>query len=149
MNLSCTLFQYSEAIEMLIKSKSMVGPELSKGVILLTFFEKRESKSFFIIRNEEKVCFERWKIPILINEQDFAKKPFTSPDQTIEIERQNIFDNARLQIQKRILFILETANRSIDHVPPTLYEYEIEATGPTGERRDQSLVTRLINSPLI
>jgi hypothetical protein len=40
------------------------------------------------------------------------------------------------------------ANKAIDHVPPTLYEYEIEVTGPTGER-EQSLVTRLINSPMI
>jgi hypothetical protein len=38
----------------------MVGPELSKGVILLTFFEKRESKGFLgLLRNEEKVCFEK------------------------------------------------------------------------------------------
>ena len=64
------------------------------------------------------------------------------------MERCSIFENARNQLQKSILWVLEIANKAIDHVPPSLYEYEIEVTGPTGER-EQSLVARLINSPMI
>jgi hypothetical protein len=41
---------------------------------------------------------------------------------------------------------IQTVNSAIDHVPPSMYEYEIEATGPSGERRERSMVTRLINS---
>lgn len=64
------------------------------------------------------------------------------------MERYSIFENTRNQLHKSIIYVLEIANKSIDHVPPALYEYEIEVTGPAGER-EQSLVTRLINSPMI
>jgi hypothetical protein len=96
---------------MLQQSSCPIGPFLSKGVVLLTFFEKRESKGFFgLIRNEEKVSFERWKIPVIIDEREIPKRSFgSSPHMisTIEVERQHIFDNARNQVQQRILTILE------------------------------------------
>jgi hypothetical protein len=46
-----------------------------------------------------------------------------------------------------VYMLIQTANRAIDHVPPTMYEYELEATGSSGERRELSIVTRLINAP--
>lgn len=47
----------------------------------------------------------------------------------------------------QLIFLCQTVNRSIDHVPPTMYEYAIEATGPSGERNEQSTLARLINAP--
>jgi hypothetical protein len=96
---------------MLFKSKSTVGPQLSKGVILLTFFEKRENKALFgFIRSEEKVCFEQWKIPVVLDEKEIPRQSFSlSPKyaMSVEYERQNIFNHARNQVQQRILSILE------------------------------------------
>lgn len=44
------------------------GPELSKATLLLSFFERRVSKSFWGFGStEEKVVWEQWKIPFLIN----------------------------------------------------------------------------------
>ena len=44
------------------------GPELSKTTLLLTFFERRVSKGFWGFgATEEKVVWEQWKIPFLIN----------------------------------------------------------------------------------
>jgi hypothetical protein len=44
------------------------------------------------------------------------------------------------------LYIIDAASY-VDHIPPSLYEYEIDA-GTAGEQKiEQSMVARLINSP--
>jgi hypothetical protein len=49
-------------------SPCVPGPELSKATLLLSFFERRMSKSFWGFGStEEKVVWEQWKIPFLIN----------------------------------------------------------------------------------
>lgn len=219
-----------EAIHCLRASLTSVGPFLSKGIILISFFEKREVKGFFgLVNSTENIYFERWRIPVLIDE-----RPLLSPhhqDQysngnsssygnrnyeaqykgntdyyakdAAESERKYFVDFALQVVQKRLVTILEViilfidhviifwadfvvsmltdscmhtqhmkfnrimtrstmlwlnplycfwcqaVNHSTDHVPPSVYEYEIEATGPLGEKREQSIVTRLINSPSI
>jgi len=158
----------NEAIEGLQASLTSVGPFLSKGIILLSFFEKREMKGFFgLVSRYENVYFERWRIPVLVNERSIYKddrydnfhenngdrnnyikknqKDFEDRE-VADSERKYFFDSAIDVVQKRLLTILEAVNNSTDHVPPTMYEYEIETTGPLGERREQSIVTRLINS---
>jgi hypothetical protein len=44
-------------------------------------------------------------------------------------------------------YTAQTVNKSIDHVPPSAYEYEIEVFGPGERRTEQSIVTRLMNAP--
>ena len=59
-----------EAIESLKSSLASVGPYLSKGIILISFFEKREIKGFFGLTSTiENIYFERWRIPVLIDER--------------------------------------------------------------------------------
>lgn len=142
-----------DALELLDKTRTPVGPNLSKSIVLLTFFEKREIKGFFgLLSNQEKVCFERWKIPVVVNEHPIPSKSNHREHMdydSINFERQHIFDHARNQVQARILTILETANGSVDHVPPTLYEYELQASAANDRGVGGSLVSRLINSPMI
>ena len=108
---------------MLHKAKAAVGPNLSKGVILLTFYEKRENKALFgLLRSEEKVCFERWKIPVIIDEREFPRSsqssmlPNSISDQILrgtesetmnELDRNYTTNRARYEVQQRILSILE------------------------------------------
>jgi hypothetical protein len=111
-----------------------VGPHLSKATIVLSFFEHRETKGFFgLISNHEKVYFERWRIPIIINELPLTRmnnnnnnnNSNNNNDSREDNEELYLLNHARDQIQNRILTIIQHVNTSIDHVPPSLYEYEI------------------------
>ena len=133
------------ALKCMMNCLTAVGPNLYRSVLILSFYEFRETKGFFgLINNNEKVVFERWKIPILVNENSSVpSNTITNPNLSITPSQEILL--AREQIQLRLLYIIEVASY-VDHVPPSLYEYEIEA-GISGERKEQSIVTRLINSP--
>eukprot|EP00602_Paraphysomonas_sp_CaronLab_P012785 CAMPEP_0185042188 /NCGR_PEP_ID=MMETSP1103-20130426/42203_1 /TAXON_ID=36769 /ORGANISM="Paraphysomonas bandaiensis, Strain Caron Lab Isolate" /LENGTH=205 /DNA_ID=CAMNT_0027582213 /DNA_START=693 /DNA_END=1310 /DNA_ORIENTATION=- len=136
----------ADTISNLKTSLIHVGPHLSRGVVTLSFYEKRENKGFFgILSSEEKVHFERWRIPVLVNESPFPR----GMDPASEMTRKRLYDSAREQVKERMLVIFEAVNTSIDHVPPSMYEFALEASGLTGERREHSMVTRLINSPTL
>jgi Autophagy-related protein 101 len=132
-----------EAIHSLRASLTSVGPFLSKGIILISFFEKREVKGFFgLVNSTENIYFERWRIPVLIDE-----RPLLSPhhqDQygngnsssygnrnyeaqykgntdyyakdAAESERKYFVDFALQVVQKRLVTILEVIIRPVDHV---------------------------------
>jgi hypothetical protein len=123
----------NEAIEGLQASLTSVGPFLSKGIILLSFFEKREMKGFFgLVSRFENVYFERWRIPVLVNERSIykdnndgrydnfyenndmdrnnhmKKNQKDSEDREVaDSERKYFFDCAIDVVQKRLLTILE------------------------------------------
>ena len=41
---------------------------MTVGRMILSFFEKRTTQAFFgLVQNEEKVVFEQWVIPILVD----------------------------------------------------------------------------------
>ena len=58
-----------EAIRAFVKSLVPAGPELLKGCVTLGFFERRTNKVVFW-SYEEKVVWEEWIIPLLVNEVD-------------------------------------------------------------------------------
>jgi hypothetical protein len=137
----------TEAIALLKKSLVQVGPGLSRGVVILSFFEKRENKGFFgMLTTQEKVYFERWRIPILVNENPLesssgggggggvggrggssgSNQGGSSAHQASNREyRHRVYETAREEIKQRMLCIFENANSSVDHVPATAYEFEI------------------------
>ena len=125
------------------KFLTVVGPNLFRSVLIISFYEYRSSKGFFgLINNTEKVVFERWKFPVLINQN-------IVPNINLVITPPPEILLAREQIQLRLLNIIDEVVNYVDHVPPSLYEYEIEAgfLGGAIEKNGQSMVTRLINSP--
>lgn len=142
----------AEVVQTLRSSLTSVGPHLSKGIVLVSFFERREVKGFFgLVSNQENVYFERWRIPVVVDQRPLlAFNPQYHPQThgaAADHERRHLFDTARDIVHRRLITILEAVNTSTDHVPPTMYEYEVESTGPWGEKRDQNnVVTRLINS---
>jgi hypothetical protein len=134
------------AIKTMINSSlTVIGPHLYKGILIISFFENRSSKGFFgLVNNNEKIVFERWKIPILVNENVIPNNTMNNASLSIVPAPEILL--AREQIQLRILYIIDAASY-VDHIPPSLYEYEIDA-GITGEQKiEQSMVARLINSP--
>lgn len=126
------------ALKSMLNCLTTVGPNLYRGIIIISFYEYRSSRSFLgLMNNLEKVVFERWKIPILVNENIIpSNNPITNPNMEILQARENI--------QSKILQIIEFAGY-VDHVPNS-YEYAIEA-GFSGEKREASMVAKLINSP--
>lgn len=56
------------AIDACLRNLTPAGPKLNKGRLILTFYERRRTQSFFrLIQNEERVVFEEWVIPFLID----------------------------------------------------------------------------------
>jgi hypothetical protein len=107
-----------------------VGPGLFRGVIILSFYEKRENKGFFgMLTTQEKVYFERWRFPVLVNENPLdlgGERGMGVQQQATRREyRHRVYESAREQIKQRMLAIFENANSSVDHVPASAYEFEI------------------------
>jgi len=72
------------------------GPELWKGCMVLSFFEKRSIPQLFgLVNNEEKVVWEQWRIPVLI-----STTPRPMGDDTASvIERQRQAQQAEAMLQ--------------------------------------------------
>mmetsp|Transcript_12024 Transcript_12024/g.12088 ORF Transcript_12024/g.12088 Transcript_12024/m.12088 type:complete len:202 (+) Transcript_12024:140-745(+) len=131
-----------DAIESFQLSLCRVSPNNSKGVVVLSFYEKRSSRGFFgLTNNEEKVYFERWKIPVIVNDEVFRPDDIND-----KIELKRIRDFGREQIQQRMMTIIESVNASMDHVPPSMYEYDFNYA----ERRDQhSIMSKIVYPPAL
>lgn len=123
-----------EAIQSLKASLTSVGPFLSKGIILISFFEKREVKGFFgLVSSTENIYFERWRIPVLIDERQLLSPQYVDQYESYhtgtnrhpsnesdcggrtdyyaqgaaETERKYLVDFALQVVQKRLVTILE------------------------------------------
>ena len=70
--------QVEEAIEKLSTSLEIVGPDLSRGQLLLSFYEIQKKKSFLGMISEEKIYWEQWVIPVLVNTVPRSKDGDTS-----------------------------------------------------------------------
>ena len=122
--------QVDESIEKFMLSLKPIGPELSRGDISLSFFERRVTKQLFgLVSNEERIIWEVWNIPVLVNS---TPRP-VNDDTASVIERQRIQDTAETIIRDAILKIFANASAGIDHVPPVMYEFQIKVVN-VGER---------------
>ena len=115
-----------DAIAQFKKSLIQVGPGLSRGVVILSFYEKRENKGFFgMLTTQEKVYFERWRFPILVNENPLESSSGGRTADSNREYRHRVYETAREEVKQRMLCIFENANSSVDHVPASAYEFEI------------------------
>lgn len=132
-----------QALEDFWRSLRPAGPDLAKGGIAASFFMRRVKKSFGLFLKEEKVVWEQWVIPVLVNK---SPRP-TEDDETSVLARSRMQETAEQLLQARMLNILDSVNACIDHVPPvgTGYEFEI-ASAPKGDRRE-SVYARLMQTP--
>lgn len=96
------------------------GPELYKGAIVLNFFERRQSRSLFgLVSNEEKIIWEQWTTPVLVS---------TRPRDTVatsDLERRRERANADVLLRRTISDVHSLVNGPSDHVPFSMYEFEI------------------------
>ena len=114
------------------------GPELLKGTVVLSFFERIRSKALFgILKNEEKRVWEQWTLPILIST---TPRPLGDDDPS-RLERSRADADADRLLRARIGDVHRLVNGPLDHVPDSIYEFEIFAGGdPSADRKPRRII---------
>ena len=123
------------AVDALLSPGGLVpaGPELLKGAIVLSFFERRRSKALFgLVKNEDKIIWEQWTTPILIS----TKPRPLGDDDPSRLERSRADDAADKLLRARLGDIHQLVNGPMDHVPNSMYEFEI-SRAELDERRSR------------
>mmetsp|Transcript_109354 Transcript_109354/g.304207 ORF Transcript_109354/g.304207 Transcript_109354/m.304207 type:complete len:218 (+) Transcript_109354:67-720(+) len=130
------------SITTFLTTLSQIGPELLSGGLTLSFFERRATRQLFgLVSNEEKVVWEQWHLRVVVNN---TPRP-VSDDSAAVIERQRIQDTAEGMLRSVLMKIFEIAGRSIDHVPPVMYEFEISCSKKVDDR--ENVYSRVANMP--
>mmetsp|Transcript_27949 Transcript_27949/g.90122 ORF Transcript_27949/g.90122 Transcript_27949/m.90122 type:complete len:206 (-) Transcript_27949:154-771(-) len=132
------------AVDSLLTGDSLVsaGPDLLRGDVVLSFFERRRSRSLFgLVSSEEKVTWEQWITPFLVS---------VRTEDDVEVRRNKLA--ADVQLRCTIADIYAMVNDSLDHVPSCMYEFDITTRNPTAshlsEPRDGGYTRVILNPPL-
>lgn len=137
-----------ERAVMSLTSESLVpaGPELLKGAIVLSFFERRRSRSLFgLVSNEEKIVWEQWTTPVLV-----STRP-RDASTTSDLERRRERNNADHLLRRTINDVHTLVNGPLDHVPSSMYEFEIlpkSSVKVDADKRDAGYARVMLNPPL-
>jgi len=131
-----------ESIQNFLMKLSQIGPELLSGGLTLSFFERRKTQQLFgLVSNEERVVWEQWHLRVVVNN---TPRPL-SDDSAAVIERQRIQDTAEGMLRSVLMKAYEIAGASIDHVPPVMYEFEINCSKKVDDR--ENVYSRVTNMP--
>eukprot|EP00620_Florenciella_sp_RCC1587_P014197 CAMPEP_0182556610 /NCGR_PEP_ID=MMETSP1324-20130603/816_1 /TAXON_ID=236786 /ORGANISM="Florenciella sp., Strain RCC1587" /LENGTH=243 /DNA_ID=CAMNT_0024768525 /DNA_START=282 /DNA_END=1012 /DNA_ORIENTATION=+ len=101
------------------------GPELARGCLSLGFYERRHNKVVFW-SYEEKVVWEEWVIPLLVNHT-----PHVAANERLSAtEADRLQDSANAMytasLQERMMEIFTMANGDLDHIPPSgTFDFEV------------------------
>ncbi|EJK58226.1 hypothetical protein THAOC_21671 [Thalassiosira oceanica] len=121
------------SIEEFLQTLTPIGPELMAGNLAISFFERRPKKQLFGLHiTEEKVPFEQWIVRVLVNN---TPRP-TGEDEASVIERQRIQDTAEGMLKAVMLKIFELANIYTDHVPSSMYDFDISSAKRADDREE-------------
>jgi len=103
-----------EAITTFTKCVHIVGPDLYRGQMHLSFFETLKSDGFLGMKSESKVVWEKWTIPLVIG--TLSLQP---PEDSVKAN---------------LLLVLQICNK-VNHIPKfvpvngsVIYQYEIAST---------------------
>ncbi|KAJ1458047.1 hypothetical protein M885DRAFT_513625 [Pelagophyceae sp. CCMP2097] len=145
----CTSIKRSveRAVDGLLASNALVaaGPELVKGALVLSFFDRRRSRSLFgLVGREEKIVWEQWTLPVLIS----TKTRPLGDDEAAELERRRHRAESDAVVRRRLADVHALVNGPLDHVPSSMYEFEIVQRTSKGEPRDGVYTRVMLNPPL-
>ena len=106
--------EVTAVVHALRQSLTPVGPYLAKGMILCSFFERRETKGFFgLVSNHENVYFERWLIPVVVDQRSLSSSPSGHLTLGLEHERQCLFDTARDMVTQHLFLHVSSYTSSV------------------------------------
>jgi len=136
-----------DAIEQFLQSLTPIGPELFQGYMNLIFFERRASKQLFgFVSHEERVVWETWVIRVVVNTNTNTNNTPPAPPANI-MERQRLQDTAEQMLKSCLQKIFDCAGESIDHIPPIMYEFEINSITKGTNNNRENMRTRVTNMP--
>lgn len=104
-------------VENFMQSLQVVGPDLHRGEIVLSFFEHRKTSSFLGMKsNSERVVWEQWVIPLVVS----TVSPASASDSEAHIIERTRRQKAQEQaVQAQIQTIVSINNsRGVDYFPP-------------------------------
>lgn len=137
-----------QAIHTFVQGLVPAGPELLRGTITLSFFERRTNKVVFWAY-EEKVVWEEWIIPLLVSNTP----QLNTADERLSASERDTLHQIQGSAERRyadglqalLLQVFTHVNASLDHVPPHHYDFEISSA-----QRDQreAFRTRVMSAPL-
>lgn len=113
------------AIEKFTTSMKFFNNGTSKGQIVLSFFEKQKTTSFFGTERDEKVQWERWVIPVIVQTSNGRRPPREdSPRRGRRSEE---------ALRDCMIDVVSRMNEKTDHLPsanlnktkPMIFSYEI------------------------
>lgn len=139
----------SDVVDIFRKSTHCIDEGLYHGEIVLSFYDKRDIKEYLgFVTRHENTYFEKWRISIDLTDSTFNRSNGEPVD---EMQR---YQSAYAQVSKSILHITDAVNLATDHVPLSLYDYEIQVLdlnvrGEVDSESGKSIVSKLINSPAI
>jgi len=133
----------------ILDSLEPAGPDLQKGTVTLTFFKRRTGKVVFWAY-EEKMVWEQWNIPVLVNTEVSAddQRRRLSAEERDQHQRQR---EARCteSLQQRVMEVLCLLNDGVEHVPPaTESSHDFEISCAQREQREP-LRTRVMTAPSV
>jgi len=133
-----------DSIESFLRTLAPIGPELMKGNLAVSFFERRcKNKLFGLVNQEEKVVWEQWILRVVVNN---TPRPM-GEDEASVIERQRIQDTAEGMLKAVLLKVFELAGSETDHIPPVMYDFEI-SNAKKADDRDE-VYSRVSNLPAL
>lgn len=143
-----------ESIDKFLRSLVQIGPELLSGCLTLNFFERRAQKQLFgLMTQQEKVIWEQWILHVVVNN---TPKPLKNDSASI-MERQRIQNTAEAMIRTALLKVFQYASgvdddgdnevANLDHIPPSMYEFEITCTKKKDDR--ENIYSRVANMPAL
>jgi len=106
------------------------------NVLSLSLSYSEFSRLFFL-----KSRWEQWHLRVVVNN---TPRP-VSDDSAAVIERQRIQDTAEGMLRSVLMKAYEIAGASIDHVPPVMYEFEINCSKKVDDR--ENVYSRVTNMP--
>lgn len=129
------------AIEKFATSTNIFNSGTSKGQLVLSFFERRKTTSFFGSEREEKVQWERWIIPVIVQ--------ISSGRRGLSGLRGRRSEEA---LRDCLIDIVSKVNEKTEHLPsanlnktkPMIFSFEIDHTAPN--EADATWFSRLLQS---
>mmetsp|Transcript_5435 Transcript_5435/g.10223 ORF Transcript_5435/g.10223 Transcript_5435/m.10223 type:complete len:203 (-) Transcript_5435:815-1423(-) len=127
-----------EAVEEFFHHLQVIGPNLVRGEIVVSFYETRKRPGLFGLSaaKEEKVYWERWVVPIIINKG-----------------ASQMSNASEVGIRNNLLRILLLASE-VTHVPqiksdpdsPPVFRFEISVSQGNSAGKSESLIGKLLSN---
>mmetsp|Transcript_23318 Transcript_23318/g.65545 ORF Transcript_23318/g.65545 Transcript_23318/m.65545 type:complete len:209 (+) Transcript_23318:197-823(+) len=124
-----------EGVQRLIESLEPVGPDLARGSLVLSFYENRKKSFLGLTSSTERVFWEQWTVPVLVNLRPRA----VGGSEASALERERRQAQVESALRASVLLATKLAGSKTEHIPPInfgitapiTFPYEIKIARPS------------------